>query len=193
MGIRTFIAFPISQEIKDHLSCISKEINLGNKIRWVSPNSMHVTMKFLGDVEEDIIEYIEKDMVQIAYKYRPCQVEIASLGVFPNMKAPTVLWAGMQGNLQTLQCIYKDLQITMEEYGIPPEKRNFSPHITLTRFPKSYTPQKIFIDYLEKNKTRSFGKLECKELILYKSELRPTGAIYTPLSRASLNFEDEIS
>jgi 2'-5' RNA ligase len=184
--IRTFIAFSFPEEIKKNLGCISKEMNISSNVKWVSTSSMHLTMKFLGDVHKNDIGKITQDIKDIASQYHNFSIHISSLGVFKTQQTPTVLWAGIQGNIQMLNLIHNDLQGSMEKYGVERESRGFSPHITLARFTRFYRANEKFWNFIEQNKAREFGTIECKELILFKSELRPTGAVYTPLSSASL-------
>lgn len=184
--VRTFIAFSFPEEIKKNLGCISKEMGITSNVKWVSISSMHLTMKFLGDVHKNDIGKITQDMKDIASQYHKFSVHISSLGVFTMQQSPTVLWAGIQGNIQMLNLIHNDLQGSMEKYGVERESRGFSPHITLARFQRSYRAKEQFWNFIDQNKKREFGTIECKELFLFKSELRPTGAVYTALSSTLL-------
>src|SRR5689334_9753681 len=147
--------------------------------RWVRAENLHVTLKFLGEVAEGKIDAIRGALGKIRSD-KPVALEFRGLGFFPNERHPRVFWAGMEAspNLKTLAA---DIESAMEKLGVPREKREFSPHLTLARFERARLPEalrKLIADYQQ----REFGSLRTNEFRLIQSKLKPAGAEYTTVA-----------
>lgn len=145
--------------------------------------NLHVTLKFLGAVADEKLEEVRAALANIRSD-QAVTLEFRGLGFFPNEKRPRVFWVGMEAspNLKTLA---SDIEVAVEELGIPREKREFSPHLTLARFEGPTLPASLRKAIAE-NAQREFGSLRTNEFRLIHSKLKPSGAEYTTL--ASFRF-----
>lgn len=133
--VRSFIAIPVPSEGIEALEQVVKNLDqeIGRYVRWVRPEGIHVTLKFMGDIPAAMVERVLEALPPVAAGSSPFELAISGLGVFPNIRRPRVLWAGLEGGLTTLS----DLQLAVDEavgkLGLPKEQRHFSPHLTLGR------------------------------------------------------------
>lgn len=184
--IRSFVAIPLEAEIVSRIEKIYKELKmLPADVKWVQPKSIHLTLKFLGSIEEEAIEGIAQAIQQGMKGFAPWTVAVNNVGAFPSLRNPRVVWIGIEdkgGQLITLQ---NRIEQAMSKLGFEPEKRKFSPHLTLGRV-RSPREKKELIQYLIDERERTFGDLRIDRVILFKSELRPSGAVYTGLKELIL-------
>ena len=179
--IRTFIAIELPETIISAISKVQEGVkSYGFNIRWVHPENIHLTLKFLGDTKEDETDKIAKVIFESVKTYSPISLFAKGIGVFPGIKRPRVIWAGISGHLNPLFKLQKKLENGIEMLGFKKEKRPFRAHLTLGRIKDRIDPKR-FGDTL-----RAFGGFESEtfyadKVILYKSELKPTGAVYTQL------------
>lgn len=184
--IRAFIAAEIPEEIKEKLWALHNEFaSIAPEIRWVRKEGMHLTFKFLGNVDEGKIDEFEKALQATTKNTGAIRLEIKSLGAFPKTTMARVLWVGVSGELEKLQDLANKIEATMNKFGFERENRDFVPHITLGRikFPKRNRKLEEKIQALSEQK---FGEFEIKGIVIFKSELHPQGAIYTELARIPL-------
>lgn len=149
-------------------------------VRWVSPGNIHLTLKFFGTIEESIIESIIKSIEGPVQSTPPFFLKIQGMGAFPNLKNPRVIWMGFQEGKETIVAIQKQLEGEFEKIGFQPEDRPFHPHLTLGRM-RSNRGKDELVRGMERYKEEEFGDFQIEKVILFKSDLRPTGPIYTPL------------
>lgn len=184
--MRTFIAIDLDKEIKDKLSSFLSELDkVSKKIKWVRKEGMHLTMKFLGEIEEKMIPEVESTLKEISHKCPSFILRLRGTGTFPEgRKNPRVIWVGIEMN-QGLKAVQAQLEEELEKKGFSREKRDFHPHLTLGRIkPHSYLGG-IF-SLLESNKESDFGGMEVKKITFFQSILKPTGAEYRILSKFDL-------
>jgi len=179
--VRTFIAIEFDDAIRRRLVQAQERLReAGCKVRWARAEQMHVTLKF-GAVAEA--------MAHAAEAVAPFEVEVAGLGAFPPRGAPRVVWAGVEdpgGHVQQLQA---RLEPRLEGLGFERERRAFHPHLTLGRVKDRHGADRLR-ERIEGHPARRFGRERIEELVLFQSELKPTGAVYTPLRRQRLGRED---
>ena len=155
--MRLFVALEIPSAVRQNLATLLAFMrSITKEPRWVRAENLHVTLKFLGDTPEGKIDAIRSALSEIRSD-NPVALDFRGLGFFPNEKHPRVFWAGMEAspNLKTLA---GDIEGGMEKLGIPREKREFSPHLTLARFERPRLPEalrKLIAD----NQQREFGSL----------------------------------
>ena len=185
MGKRLFIAakLPLSDQTRKKIDFIRDRLNY-EKIKWVEPQNVHLTLKFLGDTDEELIPQIEEKLQQIAGQIPVNQVEVKGLGVFPNPFKPRVLWLGLQYE-PALKELYDLIENEMELLGYEREHRDFKPHITLGRI-KFLKNRKNLQFLLDKFKNTEFQSVKVNKIILFESELFPTGPVYTELAELQL-------
>ena len=133
--IRAFIALAISATAKSALADVIQRlaVQAAAGVRWVNPAGMHLTLKFLGNVEPGLVDGIIEGMARPAAEASPFSIHLSGLGMFPNERRPRVLWAGVQGGLHPLQRLREQIEETVSPLGFPREQRPFSPHLTLGR------------------------------------------------------------
>ena len=186
MMIRSFIAIDFPEETRKALEDIQKELKqCGAGVRWVKPSSIHLTLKFLGNIHPTQVEDIALAVPQEVRDEPPITLRAAGLGAFPSRRKPRVIWIGMEGEVQRLTRIQARVENALEPFGFVREKRPFQPHLTIGRV-KDRRKLQALIDAMAELKIPEFDSFDVTEIILYKSDLRPTGAIYTKLHRMSL-------
>ncbi len=186
MMIRSFIAIDFPEETRKALEDIQKELKqCGAGVRWVKPSSIHLTLKFLGNIHLAQVEDIALAVAKEVRDQPPITLGAAGLGAFPSRKKPRVIWIGMEGEVQRLSRIQARVENALEPLGFVREKRPFQPHLTIGRV-KDRRRLQTLIDAMATLDMPPFNSFDADEIILYKSDLRPTGAIYTKLHRMPL-------
>jgi 2'-5' RNA ligase len=186
MMIRSFIAIDFPEETRKALEDVQEKLKQsGAGVRWVKPGSIHLTLKFLGNIHPAQVEDIALAVAQEIRDQPPITLGAAGLGAFPSPRKPRVIWIGMEGEVQRLTRIQARVENALEPLGFVREKRPFRPHLTIGRV-KDRRKLQALIDAMAELKIPEFDSFDVTEIILYKSDLRPTGAIYTKLHRMSL-------
>ncbi|UCF03190.1 MAG: RNA 2',3'-cyclic phosphodiesterase [Deltaproteobacteria bacterium] len=186
MMIRSFIAIDFPDETRKALEDIQKELKqCGAGVRWVKPSSIHLTLKFLGNIQAALVEEIALAVAQEIRDQPPITLRPAGLGAFPSRRKPRVIWIGMEGEVQRLNGIQARVENALEPLGFVREKRDFRPHLTIGRVKDRRRLQSL-VDAMATLDMEPFNSFDADEIILYKSDLRPTGAIYTKLHRMPL-------
>ena len=134
--VRAFIAVDVSQEAKTALASIVSRLKMrteGDSIRWVRSEGIHLTLKFLGNVETALVQPVLAAVEKAVYSTLPFQVALSKVGAFPRLEGPRVIWVGLQGNLEALSALQQRMEDEVSPLGFPKEERPFSPHLTLGR------------------------------------------------------------
>jgi 2'-5' RNA ligase len=182
MAIRSFLAFELPDKIKKEVTRISGEIKkTGLNAGWVKPGNIHLTVIFLGDIDEKDIPDIISSMDNMVVKHEPIDILLGGMGLFPDIRKPRVLWLGLNGEIERLSSLRDDLQKPLELYGVKQEKRSFKPHLTLGRFRKPVKEKSLLQRVLEDYGDISGPDGRLDELMLFKSELKHGGSVYTKL------------
>jgi 2'-5' RNA ligase len=172
--IRSFIAVEIPKEIRDGIGNVINDFRQsGFPIRWVAIENMHLTLIFLGEVEENFLNKVKEQLILAVKNAKLFEANLTGLGAFPSQRSPRVIWVGMdKGKNEAI-----DLQAMVEKplvtIGYKPEDRKFHPHLTIGRVKGAVKePAKIFeTKYISRN-------FPVKSIVLFKSTLRPQGPIY---------------
>ena len=184
--IRSFVAIELTQETREKLVIIQEQIKQSQaKVRWVNPNGIHLTLKFLGNIHPAQVDEIAETAAREVENEPPLTLRPSGLGAFPIRRKPRVIWIGMEGEVQRLTEIQSRVENALEPLGFVREKRPFRPHLTIGRV-KDHRRLQALIDAMTALELPEFDSFDVTEIILYKSDLRPTGAIYTKLHRMSL-------
>ena len=123
MGIRSFLAFELAPDIKKQIETISKELKKSNlPVRWVKPENIHLTLIFLGDVEENLIEDIKTKVNEVVREMKSFKIRLKGVGVFPSLKRPRVVWVGLGGDIDRLSDLRDNLQSKLNALGFIPER-----------------------------------------------------------------------
>lgn len=176
--MRLFIAVPIPADIDKKLEeIIARFKRTGADVKWVKPESIHITLKFLGETEEKKISEISSTIENLSIKTTDLTAGVQGIGFFPDQKRPRVIWAGLQENKPFLSDAALKIDQSLSALGFEREKRRFSPHLTIGRFRSNRSLQAL-ISETEKIKVSSFGNFPITCFNLYSSTLKPSGAEY---------------
>lgn len=187
--IRAFLAVSLSAEIQRNLDQVLSGLiqRLGGvPIRWVNAQHIHLTVKFLGDVSHSSQKQLTSSLQAEATRHAPFEISVGSLGVFPNLRKPRVIWAGVEAP-QELFTLVRGVEFEMGRLGYAPEDRPYAPHLTLGRVSRnaSETDLRRIGELLGSYKVGFLGAQRVVSIDLYRSDLHPDGAIYTRLLQAS--------
>jgi len=157
-------------------------------VRWVKPGGIHLTLKFLGDVPANRIEEIERALTQACAGFPAFSLSVGGLGCFPNPRRPRVVWVGVQEESGTLAGLQKAIEDGMEKLGFAPEGRKFHAHLTLGRTQRRASSGDVrrLGRLVQEIEIGPLGQMEARSVSLIKSDLKPTGAVYTQLAAVRL-------
>jgi 2'-5' RNA ligase len=177
--MRLFVALQIPSEVRENLADLLQGFRaVSPQTRWVRPQNLHVTLKFIGEVPEAKCAAIRGALAGVR-SAQAVTLDFRGLGFFPNDKHPRVFWAGIEAP-PNLEILAGDIEKAMETVGIPRERRTFSPHLTLARF-ESAPPSEKLRSAVQENAAHDFGSTPTREFHLIESKLKSTGAEYTTL------------
>ena len=189
--IRAFIAIELDESIKDGLTELQERLKgkvPRGSARWVRPKGIHLTLKFLGDVPADQIGEITRALQKSCQGFAPFSLSCGGLGCFPTLKRPRVVWVGIQEETGTLAQLQKAIEENVAPLGYPTEKRKFSPHLTLGRVQRrvSSGDRRRLGELVGASEIGMLGQMEVRSVNLIRSDLRPSGAVYTRLAEVEL-------
>jgi 2'-5' RNA ligase len=177
--MRLFVALEIPASVREALGELIKEMRaIAPRAKWVRPENLHVTLKFLGETAAEKLDAINASLESVR-SGAVVEMEFRGLGSFPNEKRARVLWVGVQASAN-LTRLAGDVDRSLATMGFPVETREFTPHLTLARFDPPGMPPAL-TKALESNAERAWGVLRTRKFQLIQSKLRPTGAEYTTL------------
>jgi 2'-5' RNA ligase len=189
--IRAFIAIELPEAVKTEITRIQDQIKVKSRItvRWVRPLNIHLTLKFLGDIDIDQVEDITKAIEGASSGFGPFHLGINGLGVFPNPNRVQVIWVGLSGNLDKLDRLQRNIDNALDRLGFPADRRPFSPHLTLARVPDRATPveRQSTGRLIESMDFRSRLDFPVASVHLIKSQLTREGPIYRRLGSVLLS------
>jgi RNA 2',3'-cyclic 3'-phosphodiesterase len=187
--IRSFLAIELPEMILKKIGQVEEDLKSSHAdVRWVSPEKIHLTLKFFGNIDESRIEPIVKSIAGATPTTSPFPLRLKGIGAFPNIKNPRVIWIGLLDEKEVLVSFQKRLETELEKIGFEPEKRPFQAHLTLGRV-KSSRGREELVRRMEKYVEKEFGDFRVERVILFRSDLRPTGPIYTPLREMKFGGE----
>jgi RNA 2',3'-cyclic 3'-phosphodiesterase len=197
--MRIFIGIDLDPEVRARIERFLEDVEgFAPDARWMRPESLHITLKFIGEQPPERVEAIIERLRRV--ESRAFEIRAGGYGFFPTAKAPRVFWIGVHAGPQLAE-LAESIDIATAELGIPREDRPYSPHLTLARAGagrrlgsakgrKADGPNAIFA-VLEKRLAAigevDFGTMTANEFILYQSQLSPAGSKYTKLQRFALN------
>src|SRR5690606_30724510 len=157
-------------------------------VRWVRPEGIHVTLKFLGDVPRGSIADIQAALDEAVRGHSPFGLTAFGLGAFPNTRRPRVVWVGVEGAVRRLKALRRSVEETISPLGYPAEDRPFEPHLTLGRVERRASRGELDLigDLVERSEIGELASWQVEAVSLMRSELKPGGAVYTEVYRAPL-------
>lgn len=189
-GIRTFIALDLPPAELESIKTLQDELRRKVEgVRWVKSESLHLTLKFLGNVREETVEALCSVLNRVCENHESFRLLPSHVGAFPRLDRPRVIWLGMEGSLEVLERLWKDLEKGCSSLGFEKEKRPFSPHLTLGRAKDVKKVAVRLPRVLKELETVTFEPFRVPAVHLYRSELRPDGAVYTKIKSFPLGGE----
>lgn len=195
--MRLFVALDIDEEIRTRVADFVEQVRtFAPDVRWVNVESLHVTLKFIGETPDDSVKSVEQVLAEI--ESIPLQMKFGGAGFFPTAKAARVFWVGIQAD-QELGELAKKIEHGLAGVGIPKEQRAFSAHLTLARaaggsgapaFRRGDKPNRQFAllqEHLQTVPAPEFGTMTAREFFLYRSQLSNKGSRYTKIARFPLS------
>ncbi|MBS7650475.1 RNA 2',3'-cyclic phosphodiesterase [Candidatus Bathyarchaeota archaeon] len=178
--IRAFIAIDVEDEkVKLKLREFQKRIiESGGDVKLVEPNNIHLTLRFLGDIEEKSIQKIVDSLRNVSLS--PFDIQFRGVGAFPSLSHMNVIWVGVEVGKKELMRISESLEASLQRIGIPKDKKGFSPHITIARL-KSGRNKQFLARLLGEHSDAEFGMMKVESIRLKRSVLTPQGPIYSTL------------
>ncbi|MGQ9707842.1 MAG: RNA 2',3'-cyclic phosphodiesterase [bacterium] len=176
--MRSFVAIDISIEVKEQLSALLKHLDLNRNlnIKWVKPERMHLTLAFLGEVSFRFIEQAKVQLDEVARHFKPFICSLEGLGAFPNVSRARVLWVGMGAGEEEVKRVQEAVSKALVRIGYVPEKRQFSPHLTLARL-RAPADVRFISGVSFKSSPFSISRV-----ILFRSVLKSEGPDYSILA-----------
>ncbi len=192
--IRSFIAIDLPDGVKDALQEIGERLRRqmpGGSVRWSRVSGIHLTLKFLGNVDEGRLPEITAALTQIGQRHAPFSITVAGVGCFPNTNKPRVVWVGLEEERGDLKALQRDVDKILAPLGFDPEKRAYHPHLTLGRTRRGIHSgdQRRVGEIVASADVGALGRLCVESFRLIQSDLRPNGAVYTPLEIVALTGE----
>lgn len=194
--MRLFVALDIDEQVRERISRFLDGVrNFAPDARWVNPQSMHITLKFIGEQPESAVASIKQALQGVSGK--SCEIHFCGYGFFPTAKAARVFWVGMEAGPQ-LGELAGSIDTQLGTLGVPKEERAFSPHLTLARgaagsgspFRKKGDRANRTFQHLQEKlaalRASEFGTMTAHEFFLYQSQLSPKGSTYTKLEKFAL-------
>lgn len=186
--MRSFLAVELPEELRSSLRKILEELRqCGADVRWVRPEAVHLTLKFLGEIRPEQAEEIRPAVQEVAGRYGPFKMVARGLGCFPRLEKPRVVWVGLEGEKWKLEALQRDVESALMQLGFPKEERPFKPHLTLGRV-RSPKARMGLVQKLRTQDGLQVGEFIVESVILFKSELLPSGARYTRLWEERLSL-----
>ncbi len=188
--IRAFIAIDLPPAFLEAIGSLQDELKTGTKgIRWVRSDNIHLTLKFLGDIPEELLDELGEILASVCKSRAPLKLSPGTPGGFPNIERPRVIWLGLEGELEKLNALMRNIEKGCSSEGLPREKRSFHPHLTLGRVKDWRKASSTLADMLGMTQTISADTFSVNAVHLYKSDLTQDGAVYTKLKSFPLKQE----
>lgn len=184
---RTFIGVDIGDAIRASAAALVRELSkTGAAVKWVTPESLHVTLMFLGEVDDRELHSVCRAVKAVAAGESPFSLRVSGLGAFPTPRRPKVLWGGIADGVEPLRRLHAGLEERMLELGCyRTEEREYSPHLTLGRVNKDVDAFTIAAE-IPKRQAWEGGRFAVDEVLVFSSEMERDGPVYTVIGRAPL-------
>jgi 2'-5' RNA ligase len=185
--MRTFVSIEIPDDIKKKISELIEKAKLHlTPVKWVENKNLHVTLKFVGQVEDEKIMSITDCVKESIKGTKPFTLSFAGMGLFPNAEHPSVLWVGISKGSDKAKDLAEKIECRITKEGYRGEEKDFTAHLTIGRI-----KEKIDIDslskFVQKNGNVDLGSIKVDHVSVMKSTLRPAGPVYDEIEKITLN------
>lgn len=180
---RLFIALELPEEVLQKIQEVQiqlKKATPKTAVRWVRPDGIHLTLKFLGDTPKDQVDALKNGLRHAVRGIGPITLRAEGLGCFPNTHRPRNVWVGVNGDIDILRALHREIEQEMDTLGFDPEGRKFSPHLTLARAARHGTRDELarLGEIVEKTQVGILITWQAQAVGLIQSHLKPSGAVY---------------
>lgn len=184
--IRAFVAIDLHNNIKDVFRSVQAVLKSSNAdVKWTNPDSLHLTLKFLGNISQEEVVAVKTTLDKISLKFKSFEISLMNIGGFPRLDKPRVIWLGIDKGCSELESLAADLEDAFAGCGFKAEDRRFTAHLTLGRTRSSKGVSDL-ISKIKSYELKSHAVSPVDKIILYQSTLTPKGPIYTSLHEAML-------
>lgn len=194
-SVRAFLAVGLNFDLRQRISEIQQELQrVLPTVNWVRPESIHLTLKFLGSMDPSLVEQVLTAIEPVRKNQAPIALEFQGLGVFPHIRQPRILWVGCPGDTSSLLNFVSRLEMALEPLGFPPEAKLYHPHLTLARIKHNHSKIGGILKQaglLEQ--PCHLGMLPIDRVTLFRSDVSSSGAEYMPLWVVPLSDEESSS
>jgi len=179
-SIRSFIAFDLDNEavLRKITDAQNLLVKTGANLKLVKPENIHITMRFLGNITPPMVDKIFEEMKKV--QFIPFDVKIQGVGVFPHLRYPRVVWVGITEGADQMRSIFSQLEPRLGKLGFAPDRKGFSPHLTIARV-RSGRNKAELVECISENVNSEFGVIRAGCLRLKRSDLTPKGPVYSTL------------
>ncbi|MEX0936577.1 MAG: RNA 2',3'-cyclic phosphodiesterase [Pirellulales bacterium] len=185
--LRTFIAVDSAPHIRSRAADLVSRLSLApDKVRWIEPQNLHWTLKFLGDVDDVAIAEVCRRVQEAVRSLEPFTIEVCGAGAFPRPDRPRTLWLGVRQGQEQMTALQAPIEHALAEMGFHQETRRFVPHLTIGRVTRTSSDGQELGELLAKNADFPAGTMEVDEVVVYSSRLTRDGPEYEPLGRGPL-------
>ncbi|MBI2823252.1 MAG: RNA 2',3'-cyclic phosphodiesterase [Planctomycetia bacterium] len=185
--VRTFVAVEISTEVRAGAGRLIGRLEAtGAGVRWVKPEHLHLTLKFLGEVDLRDVPEVCAVVTQATTTVPPFSVRVAGAGAFPDFSRPRTVWLGVEDETGELAALHEQIDKALGGIGFRREQRRFRPHLTIGRVRSGGRGLAALAEALEKNRDFAAGVVDVDEVVVFSSELERGGPIHEPLATAEL-------
>lgn len=194
--IRTFIAIELTDALRRALANAQAQFQrdrAARAVRWVAPDNIHITLKFLGDVRADQMPDVQRAVADACAGIAPFALTLGGAGAFPNTRRPNVIWIGARGQIENAAQLAQKIDDACAALGFAREERPFAPHLTLGRVQRDASPgerQQIGA-LIENMRVGDLGELRVDRVSVMKSELKPGGSVYTRLAEIEFQMTND--
>lgn len=180
-SIRCFVAIEIPEPIQNRLARIQETLRQQiQKASWVKPGNIHLTLKFLGDVDPDDLDSIEEAIKEATSRHHSFSLRIGGVGAFPNLARPRVIWTGVKVGAEQVSALAQDINLALSHCGFPLEAKKFNPHLTIARL-KERVDLRPYTNHYRQYDRIDGTEMTVDTISLVQSQLDPKGAIYSTL------------
>ena len=190
--MRTFIAVEMEEGLRSAIAQVEEELRTqpwAGAVRWVPPENVHITLKFLGNVRLDRMGEVKAAIEGVSREFAPFCLNLAGLGCFPNPRRPTVVWIGVEGEVKAMVSLARAVEESLAPLGFPPERRPFHAHLTIGRVNRrtSSAERRALGEYIQSAEIPPLGRMQVRAISVMRSDLSPRGARYTRLAAFPLS------
>jgi RNA 2',3'-cyclic 3'-phosphodiesterase len=183
--IRSFVAIELDDQVRQSLAGVQLDLRAvlpPQTVRWIAPESIHLTLQFLGDVPVNQTQPIVEALRGACSGIAAFSFDLIGLGVFPDRRRPRIVWVGINEPGGVLAVLHRRVGQALKPLGFPPEERTFTPHLTIGRATRSASPRDLTMagEVVTRSDIGLIGRIDVHHVALMRSDLKPTGAVYTP-------------